>query len=57
MEHKRIRKLKIYNTSGYRYKSTPTIILKGNWLLEIGFEIGNQIEVKCEKERIEIVKE
>ena len=56
MEHKRIRKLKIYNTSGYRYKSTPTIILKGNWLLEIGFEIRNQIEVKCEKERIEIVK-
>ena len=30
--------MKIYGMSGYNYKSTPTIMLKGQWLKELGFE-------------------
>ena len=30
------------------YKATPTIILKGQWLQEMGFEIGDYISVSCE---------
>lgn len=42
------RKLKVYEGSGYKYKSTPTIILKGEWLRKYGFDIGEDIEVRCE---------
>lgn len=48
--------MKVYGTSGYKYKNTPTIILKGMWLEKSGFEIGEEIEVKCEKDRLLIVK-
>ena len=53
---KKNRKMKVYGTSGYKYKNTPTIILKGIWLEKSGFEIGEEIEVKCEKDRLLIVK-
>lgn len=46
MNEKKTRKLKVYGQSGYHYKETPTIILKGRWLRENGFEIGDQISVK-----------
>ena len=42
------RNMKVYNQSGYRYKSTPTITLKGQWLKECGFEAGTPIIVQCE---------
>lgn len=29
MAFKKFRKMKVYEQSGYRYKSTPTIMLKG----------------------------
>lgn len=45
----RMRKLKVYEASGYSGKTTPTIILKGNWLDSWGFEAGDQIEVTKEK--------
>ena len=32
MAFKKFRKMKVYNVSGYNYKDTPTIILKGDWL-------------------------
>ena len=38
MAFKKFRKMKVYNVSGYNYKDTPTIILKGEWLKETGFE-------------------
>ena len=57
MASKKNRKMKVYGTSGYKYKNTPTIILKGIWLEKSGFEIGEEIEVKCEKDRLLIVKE
>lgn len=37
---KKERKMKVYSQSGYRYKETAAIILKGDWLKECGFEIG-----------------
>lgn len=48
MVFKKFRKMKVYNVSGYNYKDTPTIILKGDWLKETGFEIGSLIQVECE---------
>ena len=56
MANKKNRKMKVYGTSGYKYKNIPTIILKGMWLEKSGFEIGEEIEVKCEKDRLLIVK-
>ncbi len=54
MDNKKNRKMKVYGTSGYKYKTTPTIILKGQWLEESGFEVGQEIEVKCEKDKLTI---
>lgn len=45
MNDKKIRKLKVYGQSGYHYKETPTIILKGQWLQQAGFNIGDEIVV------------
>lgn len=39
MKNQKIRSMKVYEQSGYNYKATPTIILKGQWLKEMGFEI------------------
>ncbi len=41
------RRLKVYSQNSSNNKQTPTIILKGAWLEEWGFEIGNIIEVTC----------
>ena len=30
--YKKDRKLRVYEQSGYRYKPTPVIMLKGQWL-------------------------
>lgn len=46
------RSVKVYGMSGYKYRSTPTIMLKGNWLSEAGFNIGDFISVKCENGRL-----
>ncbi len=45
---KEYRNMKVYEISGYRYKPTPMIVLKGQWLQELGFSIGNPVMVKCE---------
>lgn len=42
------RELKVYRQSGYKYQDTPTIMLKGKWLEEAGFDIGQSISVKVE---------
>lgn len=52
MASKKSRSLKVYGMSGYRYRSTPTIQLKGEWLKEIGFDIGDYISVVCENGRL-----
>lgn len=48
MAIKKFRNMKVYEQSGYNYKSTPTIMLKGQWLKEVGFDCGTSITVTCE---------
>ena len=48
------RSVKVYGQSGYKYKETPTIMLKGMWLKELGFDIGDYISVTCEDGRLVI---
>ena len=51
---KKNRSVKVYGMSGYKYQSTPTIMLKGNWLKELGFDIGDYISVSCENGKLVI---
>ncbi len=48
------RKLKVYDTNGKNYASTPTIILKGKWLKQYGFDMNTPIMVSCENGRLTI---
>ena len=48
MKNQKNRSMKVHAQSGYNYKATPTIILKGQWLQEMGFKIGDYISVSCE---------
>ena len=48
------RSIKVYGQSGYKYQETPTIMLKGMWLKELGFDIGDYISVNCEDGRLVI---
>ena len=48
------RSIKVISQSGHNYKATPTIMLKGQWLKELGFEIGGYISVSCENGRLVI---
>lgn len=52
MSSKKTRNIKVISQSGHNYKPTPTIILKGQWLNEMGFEIGDCIKVECENGRL-----
>lgn len=54
MKNQKIRSMKVHEQSGYNYKATPTIILKGQWLKEMGFEIGDYITVSCEDGKLVI---
>ena len=46
------RSIKVYGQSGYKYKETPMIMLKGMWLKELGFDIGDYISVICENGKL-----
>lgn len=37
MAMKKFRNMKVYEQSGYQYKSTPAIMLKGQWLREASY--------------------
>ena len=54
---KKERKMKVYAQSGYKYKDTATIILKGEWLKACGFEPGTPIRVECEGGRLVITRQ
>ena len=56
MAYKKYREMKVYEQSGKNYKPTPTIMLKGKWLEELGFAMGDKVEVKCECGRLIITK-
>ena len=51
---KKNRSIKVHEQSGYNYKETPAIILKGQWLRELGFDIGEYISVSCEDGKLVI---
>lgn len=47
MAEKKIRTLKVYGqSSAPSYRDVSTIILKGKWLEEAGYEIGSKIQVE-----------
>ena len=51
------RKLKIYQKFRYRTQgntTVPEIRLEGRWLEKLGFEIGKEIEIKQEKDKLTI---
>jgi len=51
------RKLKIYQKFRYRTQgntTVPAIRLEGRWLEKLGFEIGKEIEIKQEKDKLTI---
>lgn len=54
MAFKRLKNMKVYDQSGYNYKSTPAIMLKGQWLKDLGFEQGQYISVVCENGQLVI---
>ena len=54
---KKERKMKVYAQSGYKYKDTATIRLKGDWLEDCGFEPGTPIRVECEGGRLVITRQ
>ena len=51
------RSVKVYGQSGYKYRETPTIMLKELWLKEAGFDIGDYISVTCEDGKIVIIQD
>lgn len=51
------RSIRVYGMSGYKYQTTPTIMLKGQWLKEAGFDIGDYISVTCEDGKIIITQD
>lgn len=54
MQERKKRNLKVYGQSGYKYKETPTIILKGEWLKKAGFDVGDNIAIEYNKGSIVI---
>lgn len=45
---KPVRHLKVCESSGRNYKTTPTITLKGDWLRSWGFNLGEEVNVVYE---------
>ena len=52
MKNKKVRKLKVYNQSQNGKYNVPTIIIKGDWLKQHGFDIATNIEVISEDNKI-----
>ncbi|MCD7724961.1 MAG: type I toxin-antitoxin system SymE family toxin [Clostridiales bacterium] len=57
MRQKENRNLTVGYASGRNYKETPVIRLQGQWLKELGFDIGNHVNVECQGGRLIITKE
>ena len=53
MKNKKNRRLKVYvQSNGYNYKDVPTIVLKGKWMEAVGFDIGTDLLIECEKGKL-----
>lgn len=50
------RKMKVHAQTANNYKYTSAIILKGDWLVDLGFEAGDIIRVECEGGKLVITK-
>lgn len=48
MAIKKNRSMKVYGMSTYKYQQAPTIMLKGKWLEQFNFHIGDYVSVSCE---------
>ena len=48
------RSIKVISQSGSSYKATPTLTLKGQWLKELGFDIGDYVSISCENGKLVI---
>ena len=48
------RSIKVVSQSGYNYKATPTIMLKGQCLKNLGFDIGDYVSITCENGKLVI---
>lgn len=53
---KKERKMKVYVQSGYHYKDTTTIILRGAWLETLGFGPGTPMNVECDGGKLVITR-
>lgn len=51
------RSVKVCGQSGYKYRETPMIMLRGMWLKEAGFDIGDYISITCEDGKIIITQD
>lgn len=49
------RNLTVHATSGCQYKDIPTLQLKGAYLQDFGFRIGDPVTVHLEDRRIVII--
>lgn len=53
MKDKKNRRLKVHGQSnGYNYQDVPTIVLKGKWLTELGFDIGEYINIVVDNDTL-----
>lgn len=52
MMTKRERDLKVYGMSDHNYKDVPTVMMKGKWLQDFGFDIGMKYHVECEEGKL-----
>ena len=41
------RTLKVYGMSGYNHNDIPTIMMKGKWLENFGFKVGQEYRAHC----------
>ena len=57
MEQLKERNLKVYNQSRNGYSNIPTILLKGHWLKEFGFNMGDQVILICNNDELIIRKD
>ena len=51
------RGVKVYRQNGYKYRETPTIMLKGFWFKKAGFDIVDYISVTCEDGKLIITQD
>ena len=46
--------MKVYEGTGINYKRIPQLRMQGDWLAELGFDIGKPINVHCEDGKLVI---